>query len=267
VLAHPGIGIVMDSRGDVFYTDLKQVWRIAPDGTKSVAVPNVHTHELCLDSAGNLYGEHLWYEGDATKQWGHRVWRRSPDGKVVDIVPARKGFLTDYSFVRDRQGNMYWADRGEKSTAIRRRSADGAMTTLATAPFRDVRWMTVTPDGVVYLIDYHDLVRVAPDGSVATVARDLSERSRLQFQVDDRHALMGLFAAGDGSVYVADYAGRAVKKVSPKGPTSVAARTSGLWSPTGVMVAPSGDLWILEYSLSGSARVRRIAKNGSARVF
>ena len=30
--AHPGIGIVADSRGNIFYTDLKQVWRIAPDG-------------------------------------------------------------------------------------------------------------------------------------------------------------------------------------------------------------------------------------------
>ncbi len=44
--AHPGVGIVIDSRGNVFYTDLRQVWRIAADGSKSVAVLNVHSHEL-----------------------------------------------------------------------------------------------------------------------------------------------------------------------------------------------------------------------------
>src|SRR5262245_19545380 len=80
--AHPGVGIVQDSRENVFYTDLKQVWKIAPDGTKSVAVAGVHTHELCLDSDDNLYGEHLWYEGDATQKWGHRVWRLKPDGTL-----------------------------------------------------------------------------------------------------------------------------------------------------------------------------------------
>jgi hypothetical protein len=58
-IAHPGWGIVVDRAGNVFFTDLKQVWRIGTDGTKTVVVPNVHTHELFLDSAGTLHGEHL----------------------------------------------------------------------------------------------------------------------------------------------------------------------------------------------------------------
>ena len=62
--AHTGIGIVMDKHGNVYYTDLKQIWKISPDGTKRIVVPNVHTHELYLDSLGNLYGEHLRYEGE-----------------------------------------------------------------------------------------------------------------------------------------------------------------------------------------------------------
>lgn len=39
--SHPGVGIVTDSRGNVFYTDLQQVWRVGPHGTKDVAVPNL----------------------------------------------------------------------------------------------------------------------------------------------------------------------------------------------------------------------------------
>ena len=105
--AHPGVGVVKDNRGNLFFTDLKQVWKIAPDGKKSVAVPNVHTQELCLDAEDNLYGEHLWYEGEATKKWGHRVWCLKRDGTLVDVIPAREGFPRDYSFVRDRAGNMY----------------------------------------------------------------------------------------------------------------------------------------------------------------
>ena len=37
--AHPGVGIVKDSHGNLFYTDTKQVWKITKDGNKSVAVP------------------------------------------------------------------------------------------------------------------------------------------------------------------------------------------------------------------------------------
>lgn len=52
----------MDSKGDVYFTDLKHVWKLAPDGKKNIVVSNVHTHELWIDANDNLYGEHLWYE-------------------------------------------------------------------------------------------------------------------------------------------------------------------------------------------------------------
>ena len=75
--AHPGVGIVQDRRGNVFFTDLKRVWRITADGRMSVWVPDVHTHELCLDAEDNLYGEHLWGEGGG---WRHRVLCVRRDG-------------------------------------------------------------------------------------------------------------------------------------------------------------------------------------------
>ena len=47
-LAHPGIGIVKDSKGNIFYTDLKQVWKIDYNEKKTAVVNDVHTHELNL---------------------------------------------------------------------------------------------------------------------------------------------------------------------------------------------------------------------------
>src|SRR5262249_42017691 len=161
------------------------------EGTKSIAVRDVHTHELHIDAQDNLYGEHLWYEGDATKKWGHRVWRLKPDGKLMDLIPAREGFRKSYSFVRDRHGNMYWAEPGPR-TVICKRTPDGRVDTLATGNFPNVRWMTATPEGTLFLIDGQDLWRITPDGSVSTVARDLAQRRFTQFHVDDHHALMGL---------------------------------------------------------------------------
>jgi hypothetical protein len=268
--AHPGVGIAMDSRGNVYYTDLKQVWKISPDGKKTVAVPRVHTHELYFDANENLFGEHLWYEGDATKKWGHRVWRLSPDGKLADVIQARVGFRDDYqdfSFVRDRAGNMYWATR-TKPAVIRKRAPDGTVTDFSLdTTFQDVRWMAASLDGFVYLIDGADLRQVAPDGTVTTRARGLKERAVTQVTVGESHVLMGVWDDSRKNVYVAVYGARMVKKIAPDGSVSVAARTPFPWSPTGGMVAPNGDLWLLECSPTNAVQVRRIAPDGRMQTY
>jgi sugar lactone lactonase YvrE len=265
-IAHPGVGIVEDSAGNVFYTDLARVWRIAPDGTKSVAVPAVHTHELCLDAEDTLYGEHVWYEGDATKKWGHRVWKRARNGAIADVIAAREGFLTDYSFVRDRAGAMYWADRGEK-TVVKKRAPDGSIAIHASGPFRDVRWMTATPEGVVYLVDSGRLLRILADGTVSTVVAALSERKPPPAKVSDPHYQGGLWTDPRGSVYVAVSEERLVLEIKPDGSTRVAARTPLLWAPYGGMVDRQGNLWLLETSIINAVRVRRIGKDGKERLY
>jgi hypothetical protein len=265
--AHPGIGIVMDGRGNVFFTDLKQVWKISPQGNKSVAVPNVHTHELCLDAEDNLYGEHLWYEGEAIDKWGHYVWKLRAEGKLEQVIPRREGFLQNYSFVRDRSGNMYWAERGD-TTIIRKRAVEGAISDMCrTHDFRDVRWMTVSAEGTVYLIDDGDLRCVRPSGEVRTLARALKERRFFEFIFGDSHNLMGLWLDAAGNVYVAVTGGRLVKKISPKGEIKVVARSTAPWSPTGGLLAPNGDLWLLEYSDFNTTRVRLIQPSGQEKFY
>ena len=263
--AHPGVGIVLDAEGNLFYTDLKQVWRIAPDGTRSLAVADVHSHELCLDGAGHLYGEHLWYEGERRNRWGHRVWRRSPDGRIETVLPPTEGFLQDYSFVRDAAGTHYWLDR--EGGRIRKRLADGRVLDHARIALRDGRWMTAAADGTLFLVDATDLLRVDPQGQVAILVKDLQQPRLTNFYRYDRHALMGLWLDRSGNVYVAGFADREVKRVDPLGRVSVAARTAPGWGPTGGLFAPDGALWILEGSVTGAVRVRRIAPGGAVRAW
>ncbi len=264
-LAHPSVSVVIDSRGNVYYSDLEQVWQISPDGKKTIAVPNVHTHELYLDGEDNLFGEHLWYNGERLNTWGSRVWRRSPDGRVVDIVPTHAGFNDNYGFVRDRAGNRYWADRA--ANTIRKRTPDGAVVALARADFRDIRWMNVTPDGTVYLVDKVDLMRVTPDGRVTTVTRGLSRGSLLRLSAGGRHQVMGLWFDRAGNVYVADYAGGKVKRVSPQGRVTVVAESRMPWSPTGGTFDRDGALWLLEYSAINRVRLRKIGRDGRETIY
>jgi hypothetical protein len=254
--AHPGVGIVQDARGNIYYTDLVQVWKIAPDGQKSVAVPAVHTHELYLDPAGNLYGEDLRYES-ATETWNDRVWMRSPDGRMRDVIPRRTGFLSDYSFVRDRNGVMYWAESGTAPT-IKKRAPNGPVVTIASSGLRLVSWMTALPDGTVYFMDAGDLRRIAPNGRITTVVMKLTSKVPPPAAVSDRHYHMGLWTDATGRVYVAIAGEGVVMRVDAAGKPQVVARSTAPWSVSGGLIDRDGKLWLLEFDTHNEVRARRV---------
>jgi hypothetical protein len=268
LIAHPGTGIVRDSRGNVYYTDLARVWMIAPSGERMVIVSSVHTHELYIDSLDNLYGEHLWYEGDHTGRWGHRVWRRSPDGTLIDLVPARQGFRDDHDefhFDRDGRGRMYWIDRDERSE-IRRREIDGRVTTLAHNVQRPGR-MTVTPDGTVYYLEADDLLRIDASGRTSMLARGLKSRRGFEHVENGHHKIMGLWTDPQERVYVAMLGYRVVLRVDRRGEVVDVVRSSEPWGPTGGLIDPSGDLWLLESSDTNAVRVRRIRSGQTVTLY
>jgi sugar lactone lactonase YvrE len=254
LFAHPPVSVVFDSRGNVYYSDLEQVWQVAPDGTKRVAVPHVHTHELYVDAQDNLYGEHLWYEGERIDKWGHYVWRRDASGRVTKVIPNREGFRTDYSFVRDRAGNMYFA----KDKTVIRRTPAGRNEVLASSGFRDIRWMTVTPDGTLYFTDAGDVVRITPDKRLTRIARNLAHTNVLRPLVSLQHALQGIWTDRAGNVYIADSANARVIRVAPDGVVKSVAQSMPPWSPSGGAFDRSGRLWLLEFTPTNQVRVRRV---------
>jgi hypothetical protein len=186
------------------------------------------------------------------------------------VVPAREGFPTGYGCVRDRAGNMYWADRGAPPV-VKERSPGGKVTAHAVADFRDVRWMTAAPGGTLFLIDDGDLRRVSPDGRAATVAARLSSQDPPPAGVRDRHHHMGLWTDGTGAVYVAVAGDRVVLRVRAGGKAAVAARSPDGWAPSGDLCDRDGTLWVLEYSSSlfrpAEPRVRRIDRDGKERIY
>lgn len=266
VSSHPGVGIVMDSKGNIFYTDLKHVWKIDTRGIRTKAVSNVHTHELHIDSNDNLYGEHLWYEGETTDKWGHYVWKKSSDGMVEKVIPDKEGFLSDYSFVRNHEEKMFWADRGEKCQHLMTKNKN-EIEKLTGECFADIRWMTVSEKGNIYLVDKFDIKRVTPDAKVTVMAEKINERTFSQATVPDPHMVMGLWTDRNENVYVAIFGGRMVKKITPDKKISVVAETSMRWSPTGGLTAANGDFWLLECSPLNEVRVEQITKDGERRIF
>lgn len=257
--AHPGIGIVMNNEGTVFYTDLTHVWKIDKQGVKSIAVRDVHTHELYLDDQDNLFGEHLWYDG-STDKWGHFVWRLAADGKFERIKPETVGFLENYSFVRDHQGKMYWAERNSSCQKIARKEGDNSIERIGDVCFKNIRNIHIADDGFVYVVDFQDLVRVDRHGHATTFASGIANKTWTHSNVENQNAVMGVWDDKHGNIYTAILSSRMVKKFDKQGKEEIVFQTNPPWFPTGGMVSRSGELWILETSDTNQVRVERISE-------
>jgi streptogramin lyase len=266
--AHPPVSVVMDSRGFVYYSDLQNVWRISPTGARTIAVIGVHTHQLYVDVQNRLYGEDATND-DATGQPYHRVWRLDPDGSLTDVIPRRAGYLWDYGdfgFVRDRMGVAYVL-RHSGGPALVRVGATGRVT-RTTLPRSEPGFALPTPDDRVVITAGRDLLRAEPRRQQAAVWKaDLAGLTPRVVEVEDRHALLGLWRDPQGRIYVAAYAGAAVIRIEVDGEASVVARSPEGWAPSGGMVGPDESLWLLEMSSEGQVRVRRLMSDGTERVY
>ena len=127
--------------------------------------------------------------------------------------------------------------------------------------------MTASPKGDIYLIDRFDLKKIDKNGHAETLASNLSERKFSQLTVNSPHLLMGVWTDKNENAYVAVYGGRMVKKISPDKKVSIVAETSIGWSPTGGLVAPNGDFWLLECSVTNAVRVERITTDGKRIIY
>jgi hypothetical protein len=258
-LAHPGIGIVKDPRGFVFYTDLTQIWQLDPQGRRSIAVPNVHTHELAIDTGGNLIGEEVRGGGNA---WQHRILRRAPSGQLSDLVPWTDGFWEKSGLNQDAAANLYWVTCPDRICSINRRGSDGRIVTLAhsTQFHYPISWLIPGPDGSVYFPDGPDLRRLDASGELTTIAAGLAPPR-------NQNALMGLRVTADGAAYVAVPSRNAVLRVAADGKNSVAARSPALCAPSGILMDADGSIWLLEFDPQNRYQVRHIEPDGKATIY
>lgn len=247
IIAHPGIGFVKDSKGNLYYTDLKQIWKQTLEGKLSVAVPNVHSHELCIDVEDKIYGEHLWYVS-AIDKFLHYSWCLLPDGtfKIVKATDTAYIKSKDYSYVRDPNGSMYWYEQltPDSFQFIKSDSAFNK-TVLASGKFKSIRWMFCSPESEIYFLDGEDLYKITSGGSFQTIAKNLAQTDILSTITDKGHNVFGIWFDEYRNVYAAITSNHCVKRISPEGEIStVYISKSG--SPVGGLFDSEGNMWILE---------------------
>lgn len=256
--SHPGIGIVKDSKGNVYYTDLKHVWKIT-SGNKSVVVPNVHTHELYIDQHDNLYGEGGYYDDKALKFY-HYLWVYRPNGKIDTVTGMKEAYVhQDFSLAKDKKRNEYYIKRflipHNDTRRIYRKSPDGKEIVLATGNFKDVNWLHPQDDGSLLFVSNNSIYRVDSLGSIQLVKENVADSKSSNKPFSNNILVWGVWQDNVRNIYVAVHSDQSIKKIDTSGHMTDIYKLSGNWSPLHGVFDNDNKLWVLESSDKNDVRV------------
>jgi len=255
--AHPGPGIVKDSKGNIYYTDLVHVWKISPDGHKTIAVSRVHTHKLYIDQNDIIYGENMWYNGERVNTWGCYEWRLHPSGKLDTIFGPAPAFQNEYTLDRDASGNQYYVQH-QPVKKFFRINTDGSLTKLGEGRYNSLVFTLVTPDGNWYFTSENNLYRLDTLGQFTTLAKNIGSATLSHSGNFKDPYLVGLWADRQQNIYVADFSGQKVKRVNPQGKVDIIAHSTSPWSPVGGLIDDQDNFWLLENDVVNRVQVRKI---------
>jgi uncharacterized protein (TIGR03437 family) len=252
------LSLAADSQGTLYAASLKQIFKIAPDGTMSVFAgtggggsigdggPALQATfgdiwGLACDPAGNLYVADVGQNrvrkidhatGIITAFAGTGAIGHSGDGGPA--VAARLS-MGPGGIAADQKGNIYISD----SNNIRMVNASGVISNLvgngqfgevfgpvsaASTPFSSARSMTVDATGTLY-------VAVTPSGDIYGVRNGIvypvAGAGGYAIYTEDSFPFLGVFADGigvdsAGDLYAADHLNNAIRKVVLNSPTGLA---------------------------------------------
>ncbi len=256
--AHVGTGITVDQRGRVYFADTvhNRIWKMERDGRPVLLAAGIHTDLLVVDDNDNLYVQN----DRSSPQAVGGLLKITREGLVLPLLsPNVIGSGLDRILTLDRQGNIYFlrADReGRGKFQIFKKTPQGRVSLVARSDgshddppgspemFTHVNSCTWSADGSLYVRDGNRIRKVAPDGSIATLA-DVGNAAFVGNGPLDLRRTLGLAVDAAGNVYVAHYWRRQVFRITPDGRSGTVARSRWPWVPTGVAVQ-GNDIYVLE---------------------
>ena len=268
-VAHPGSGIVVDRRGQIYFIDTGAgVWKIDAHGTLT-RVPGPAFH---------------WMTIDADDRFGNA---RLPSGPNWEITRAGANptllLASDFPIAMGRDGNLHYPAPGKgKDLQIVKLMPSGRASVLATlpattarGPLSHINGLAAGPDGSLYYTENNAIRRITARGRASTVVADIALFGCESIPGNGANAgplLRGLDIDARGTVYVAASGCGSVLKIAPDRKVTTLVQLQSPWSPTAVALF-SSDLYVLEYLHTASEnrrewlpRVRKISPDGKTAI-
>lgn len=279
--AHPAWGIAVDRQGQVYFSDLKTIWKIDAQGKLSVfrAEGDRHVHELNIDEAGNLYGADNSYEPE-TKRFFSAIWKMTPAGSFSYLLAPTENPPKGTSIWKDRDGNMYhFTNYPKRELLVLKRTPNGSLTALVGSTNAVRRYRQGSPysfggtafgaDGALYFTNGSNVYKLTTSGILTPLARNLAKENSKEKPAGGT-PLFGIAVDAQGNAFVADYGNQRVLKITPDNQITTLIRAEESWFPTGVTIS-GNELYILEHSSTPTStpigtRVRKLTPDGKISV-
>lgn len=280
--SHPGWGIVKDTKGNIYFSDVGRniVWKIDAKGHVSRFVTGKHSHELFIGDQDNIYGVHVEYDGKNDRWLTHR-WKATPSGIVSRLNPEAAKHLFEYI---DSRGNTYVfsSDAHKKFAKILKVTssedtthfaggtwgdADGKGLAAQLRNFGPAAW---SPDTALVFGSGGIIRKLTLDGTVSTLAG----KQHGFGDPDEPRAsgFLGIACDRSGAVYAAHWEKDVVILVHRDGKLDRFYNSPAGWSPVGVLISVDtvyvledrvGLSSLLEKAGFGGPRVQMISRNGA----
>jgi len=269
IMAHPGSGIVVDRRGEVYFLDTGSgVWKIDLKG-KLTHLPGPRFHWMAIDYDDCFSTAHLptGARGDITRV-----------GKSPTLLVA-----SDYPVAIGANGNLFYpsytSGSGLQLMELTPADRTTVLTNLSAAGSGDLKWLNglaAGADGALYYTEDNAIGRISSRGEVSTVVTNLSIPTCVSIPGSTRPMLRGLAADSQGNIYVAASGCGSVLKVSARGQVTTLHQLQSPWTPTAVALF-EGNIYVLEYLQTQASmepedrsawlpRVRKITADGRTSI-
>jgi gliding motility-associated-like protein len=287
-------GVVRDAAGNLYVANYANhnILKIVTDGTITVfagglligipqdgqgaAASVINPNAIAIDAAGNLY----------VSDGNNLIRKISPAGYVFTFVGSGEAATVDGKYtaasfnqpagiVVDAAGNLYVAE--QKGNVIRKVSPFGDVTTFAgsgiygtgdgtgtAANFALPTGITIDKSGNLYVADWGNgtIRKITPDQVVTTIVGGGPRGAESGIGKDVYFSSpVGINLGPDGNLYVTDFNGNFLKKVTATGYTidkalpagSVFDPKTGIITGTPTVLWPATDYIVTAYNAGGSS--------------
>lgn len=269
IMAHPGSGIVVDRRGEVYFLDTGSgVWKIDLQG-KLTHLPGPRFHWMTVDADDCFSTTHLptGARGDITRVGATPTLLVASD---FPIAIGANGNLFYPSYVSGSGLQLMELTPGDRTTVL---------TNLSAAGNRDLKWLNgLAPgsDGSLYYTEDNAIRRISSRGEVSTVVGNLKLATCVSIPGTTRPMLRGLATDSHGTIFVAASGCGSLLKVSARGDVTILHQLQSPWTPTAVALF-GRNIYVLEYLQTAASmepedrsawlpRVRKITADGRTRI-
>lgn len=237
--------MVMDSAGNIYYTDLKDIWKMEETGKRAIVFPNASSPLLYINTNGQLCGI-------ALQQQQFLQWCTTNEKTRVQYdTNSTSTHMPVFTF--DADGNQYFLESGA-TNSIKKRNKQRSDTILALTPLQEIESLYLGPKNILYFAHKDQLYCLPPGEEIEQIAKNLIDTTAENTSL---HKLHRIWSDGKKNLYVAT--GTVIKQIDHRRLVTTVYKSTGGWYPADGLVDAQGNFYVLEHNGNREARVNKIS--------